>query len=329
MWRGQPLEGVSTNSCSPAERARLEEERLAAVIEGIELDLELGRHGELLGQLEALVIAHPLKERLVELQMLALYRCGRQADALAAYRRPRAVRRGARHRARTAAARSARGRPAPRRHAPATPRRRRRPAAGQPGALGDRRLPAPPNRTIGREHELDAVGERLRAGLVRLLTLTGPGRGRQDAARARGRARVERDFADGARFVSLAAVSRPEDVPAAIVGALGIIVLAGRVRRARRSNASWPPSTCCWSLDNFEHLLGRRAVHRRLLERLSRLTVLATSREPLALQAEERYPVPPLALPERGAPEDRRRWPTWTPSRCSASAREPTTRRST
>jgi DNA-binding SARP family transcriptional activator len=85
VWRGQPMAGVSTNSLLAAARARLEEERLAAVIEGIELDLELGRQGELLGQLEALVISHPFKERLVELQMLALYRCGRQANALAAF----------------------------------------------------------------------------------------------------------------------------------------------------------------------------------------------------------------------------------------------------
>ena len=75
----------NTNSLLAGERARLEEERLAAVIEAIELDLELGRHGDLLGQLEACVIAHPFKERLVELQMTALYRCGRQADALAAF----------------------------------------------------------------------------------------------------------------------------------------------------------------------------------------------------------------------------------------------------
>ena len=85
----EPLGGVSANSLLAAERARLEEERLAAIIEGIELDLELGRHGELLGQLEALVIAHPFQERLVELQMLALYRAGRQADALAAFQAAR------------------------------------------------------------------------------------------------------------------------------------------------------------------------------------------------------------------------------------------------
>ena len=85
VWRGRPFAGVITHSLLAGERARLEEERLAVVIEAIELDLELGRHGELLGQLEAVVIAHPFKERLVELQMTALYRCGRQADALAAF----------------------------------------------------------------------------------------------------------------------------------------------------------------------------------------------------------------------------------------------------
>src|SRR3954452_7892538 len=90
VWRGQPLAGLSAHRLLAAERARLEEERLAAVTEGIELDLELGRHGELLGQLEALVGAHPFQERLAELQMLALYRCGRQVDALAAFQAVRA-----------------------------------------------------------------------------------------------------------------------------------------------------------------------------------------------------------------------------------------------
>ena len=90
VWRGAPFAGVSAHELLDGERARLEEERLAATIEGIELDLELGRHGELLGQLEALVIAHPFKERLVELQMVALYRSRRQADALEAFLAARA-----------------------------------------------------------------------------------------------------------------------------------------------------------------------------------------------------------------------------------------------
>jgi MoxR-like ATPase len=74
-------------------------------------------------------------------------------------------------------------------------------------------LPAPPNRTIGREHELDAVRRRLPAVSLRLLTLIGPGgvgktRLALEAARA-----ADSHFGDGARFVSLSAVQRPEDVP--------------------------------------------------------------------------------------------------------------------
>jgi predicted ATPase len=160
-------------------------------------------------------------------------------------------------------------------------------------------LPVPPNRTIGRDQDVVAVGERLRAGSVRLLTLTGPGgvgktRLAVEAARA-----VQVDFADGAQFVSLAALRRPEDVPAAIVEALGIIVLSGESadRAAERFLAA---KHLLLIADNFEQLLAAAPFIGRLLEACPSLTVLATSREPLTLQAEERYPVSPLALPEPG-----------------------------
>jgi DNA-binding SARP family transcriptional activator len=205
VWRGAPLGGASAHELLEGERARLEEERLAATIEGIELDLELGRHGELLGQLEALVIAQPFTERLVELQMLALYRSGRQADALAAF-----------HAARERFVQDLGiepGQPLRElhedvlRHADTIGAQ---PPPAPPGTRGQRRLPVPPNRTIGREHDLDAIGERLRAGSARLLTLTGPGgvgKTRLALEAARG---VQQDFPDGARFVSLAALQRPD-----------------------------------------------------------------------------------------------------------------------
>src|SRR5437870_3068173 len=71
------------------ERGRLEEERLEALEERIEAELALGRHAALVGELEALVATHPLRERLRKQLMIALYRCGRQAEALAAYREAR------------------------------------------------------------------------------------------------------------------------------------------------------------------------------------------------------------------------------------------------
>ena len=145
--------------------------------------------------------------------MLALYRCGRQADALAAFQAARGrfvdelgiepaqplrdlhedvLKHSAELSPPAESGRDARGAA----------------AAGGAGRAERPRLPVPPNRTIGREHDIAAVGERLRARSVRLLTLTGPGgvgktRLALEAARA-----VEADFADGAHFVSLAALQQ-------------------------------------------------------------------------------------------------------------------------
>ena len=82
-----------------ASGARLEEQRLSALEQRIEADLALGRHAELSASWKALVAEHPLRERLRGQLMLALYRSGRQADALEVYRPPPAPRRGARARA--------------------------------------------------------------------------------------------------------------------------------------------------------------------------------------------------------------------------------------
>src|SRR5262249_26700437 len=72
-----------------SERARLEEQRLGALEQRIDADLELGRHADLVPELEALAGAHPLREHVRGQLMLALYRSGRQADALETYRKGR------------------------------------------------------------------------------------------------------------------------------------------------------------------------------------------------------------------------------------------------
>jgi DNA-binding SARP family transcriptional activator/DNA-binding beta-propeller fold protein YncE len=86
LWRGPPLADFAYEPFAQAEIARLEEMRLRAVEQRIEADLALGRHADVVGELEALVAAQPLREGLRRQLMLALYRCGRQAEALDAYR---------------------------------------------------------------------------------------------------------------------------------------------------------------------------------------------------------------------------------------------------
>jgi DNA-binding SARP family transcriptional activator len=86
LWRGTPLAEFDSVQFADAERARLEEQRLTALEQRIDADLELGRHARLVPELGALVREYPLRERLRGQLMLALYRCGRQADALEVYR---------------------------------------------------------------------------------------------------------------------------------------------------------------------------------------------------------------------------------------------------
>jgi DNA-binding SARP family transcriptional activator len=85
LWRGPTLAGLQLESVGRDEVARLDELRVAALMDRIDCDLALGHHEQVLGELNVLLREHPLRERLRAQQMLALYRADRQADALAAY----------------------------------------------------------------------------------------------------------------------------------------------------------------------------------------------------------------------------------------------------
>ena len=91
LWRGAVLPDLGGQAADWPELTVLADRRLAVLEDRVEADLALGRHAELVGELEALVRQYPLREQLRGQQMLALYRCGRQADALAAYRDARRV----------------------------------------------------------------------------------------------------------------------------------------------------------------------------------------------------------------------------------------------
>jgi DNA-binding SARP family transcriptional activator/tetratricopeptide (TPR) repeat protein len=91
LWRGPALEDLAFEPFARDEVGRLEEARLSALEQRIDADLELGSAGELVGELEQLVGEQPLRERFRSQLMLALYRAGRQADALSAYQNARRV----------------------------------------------------------------------------------------------------------------------------------------------------------------------------------------------------------------------------------------------
>jgi DNA-binding SARP family transcriptional activator len=86
LWRGPALFDFAYESFAQTEAARLDELRLVALETRIEADLELGQHSRVASELESLVAEHPLRERFREQLMLALYRCGRQSQALETYR---------------------------------------------------------------------------------------------------------------------------------------------------------------------------------------------------------------------------------------------------
>ncbi|MFD0315632.1 AfsR/SARP family transcriptional regulator [Streptomyces flavalbus] len=89
-WQGTPLAGLP-GPLAESERARLAERRLAALEMRLDLDIQLGRHRDVIAELTSLTGEHPLREQLSRLLMLALYRSGRQAEALAAYRATRRI----------------------------------------------------------------------------------------------------------------------------------------------------------------------------------------------------------------------------------------------
>src|SRR5882762_10160741 len=166
LWRGPPLADLAWEPFAQAEIVRLDELRLAALEDRIDADLALGRHGQLVGELEQLVGEHPLRERLRAQLMLALYRSGRQADALAVYQRARRTlvdelgiepSESLKHLERAILAHD------PSLNAPLS------------GARAPRRVPAPPTPLLGRERELAALAELVRRDDARLVTLTGTG----------------------------------------------------------------------------------------------------------------------------------------------------------
>jgi predicted ATPase/DNA-binding SARP family transcriptional activator len=294
LWRGTPLADLAYEPFAQPEIARLEELQVAALEDLNDAKLALGRHGELVGQLEALIGDHPYHERLRGQLMLALYRCERQADALQAYQNTRRTlvdelgiepSERLRELERAILAQDP---------ALATP-------VVKPAEVPASRLPLPPTRTLGRDQDRQAVSQLLRGTEVRLVSLVGPGgvgKTRLALEVARG---LEPEFRDGGWFVPLGATANAEHVPSAIAQTMGVTPLDGETPKlaVRRFLA---PKRGLLVLDNFEHLLPAASLIGDLLAAAPALVVLATSREPLRLQAERCYAVAPLQVPAKADP---------------------------
>jgi predicted ATPase len=287
LWRGPALGDLAFEPFAQTEIERLEELRLAALEGRLASDLSEGGHAELVAELEALVDEHPLRERFAAQLMLALYRSGRQAEALDVYRAARARLLGELglepgEELRRLERRILEQDPALLEAARAVRRR-------------DTRLPAPTTSFVGRVRELEQVQSLVARRDVRLLTLTGAGgTGKTRLALEVARARAE-DFADGAAAAALAALSDPSLVASAIAQALGVHQSQGQTA-ADALKDFLRDRELLLLLDNLEHLLDATPFVSELLASSPGLTVLATSRVHLNLYGEFEYSVPPLSL---------------------------------
>jgi DNA-binding SARP family transcriptional activator len=310
-WRGPPLADVRHEAFAQVEVTRLEELRLAALEDRLDADLALGRHGELVAELRALVDEHPLRERLRARLMLALYRSGRQIEALDVHREGRqqlveelGVEPGPvlreleaailRHDPALAVPSSAEPE-LEARHPGSYPVHPTR-SAGRRG--GELRVPA--TSFVGRGHELTVVQALLGRRDVRLVTLTGPGGAGKTRLAIEASARARARFDDGLVFVDLSALREPALVMSAVAEAIGLRELGPE--RALEDVAEYLCSRqVLLVLDNFEQVLGAAPVVGRLLAAAPALTILVTSRARLCAADEYVFAVPPLPLPTVGA----------------------------
>jgi predicted ATPase/DNA-binding SARP family transcriptional activator len=280
LWRGEPLADVAYESFAQNEIRRLEELRVGALEDLYEAELAAGKAAELVPELEALVAEHPLRERMRRQLMLALYRSGRQADALEEYQR-----------ARTVLVDELGIDPSP--ELQELERAILTQDEGLAAAAGARRpqLPVPPTQLVGRDRELAEAVALLEREDVRLLTLTGPG----GIGKTRLALELAYRFADrpgGAAFVQLAAVTDAAVVGSAIAQGLEISEAGIDVEAALGSGLRESPPLVV--LDNFEQIVDAASVLSRLLATAPELKLVVTSRAVLRLAAEHEFPVPPL-----------------------------------
>ena len=282
LWRGPPLQGLTGTAWFTAEARRLATLHADALEEQFEVALALGEHRELVPAVRSTLADNPFRERLWAQLMLALYRSGRQADALETFQEARRV-----------LADELGLEPGP------DLRRLQEAILAHDPAIaavpGDRRrrgnLPAPSTSFVGREDEHGEVVALLHEH--RLVTLTGPpGVGKSRLALETARS-LESDFPDGIWLVDFARAGAPADAVRLLANVVDVRGADPLVRVASRLRSG----EALLVLDACEHVLDEAArITSTLLAECPRLRVLATSRETLHVTGEVRFPVAPLGV---------------------------------
>lgn len=298
-WRGPFCSDVAdTGGLAPA-RERFSDLRLDLVEYRAAALIAVGQPERAAYELASVATEHPLRERLWELRVLALFRSGRQAAALAAFdqvRRtladelgvgPGPALAGLHHRILTQDDDGC--------HAP--------PAAVEDHApVLELRLPGRRSSMLGRAADQARIVPLLVAQA--LVTIVGPGGVGKTRLAAEAAADVRDRFADGVSFVDLAPVRNPDAVPLAVAEALSLAPAAGMPADGLVV-AHLAGRRVLVLLDNCEHLLvGVRAFVDRLLDGCPGVAVLATSREPLEVHGEHRHVLAPLDLPDHDSAPD-------------------------
>ncbi len=283
LWRGEPFPDLTDDvSASPAV-IRLDEQHLEAIELRLRALLALGRYGEALPELRALVVDHPLHERFRFHLMVALYRAGRQVEALRTYQELR-----------TMLGEEIGIDPDPSLRDLEERILLQDPALGDPIRIAvPNNLPVMATSFIGREAAVEKISARL--GTTRLMTIVGgPGFGKTRLAIELGHASLE-NYPSGVWFVGLADTRSVEDVTATIASATRLndevtgITDLGRTLAARRGLII---------LDNCEHVLEPcRAFADAALAAGGALCIVATSRTPLHAEGEQVWRLEPRPGP--------------------------------